>query len=113
MVRDCSSPSRASNRPEVLYIRREFSYEKRNETVLNTYVLGMTTTSAAGQTGTIRPFTIAIPQQAVDDLQRRLANTATRSQHPMTAGITQRRSGTCTRWSPRGSSSTGVRRRRG
>ena len=33
MARDCSSPSRASNRPEVLYIRREFSYEK-NETVL-------------------------------------------------------------------------------
>ena len=35
----------------------------------------MTTTSAAGQTGTVRPFTIAIPQEAVDDLQRRLANT--------------------------------------
>jgi pimeloyl-ACP methyl ester carboxylesterase len=35
----------------------------------------MTTTSAAGQTGTIRPFTIAIPQEALEDLQRRLANT--------------------------------------
>ncbi len=32
-------------------------------------------TSAAGETGTIRPFTIAIPQEALDDLQRRLANT--------------------------------------
>ena len=35
----------------------------------------MTTTSAAGETGTVRPFTIAIPQEAIDDLQRRLANT--------------------------------------
>jgi epoxide hydrolase len=41
----------------------------------------MTTTSAAAQTGTIRPFTIAIPQQALDDLQRRLANT----RYPVTA----------------------------
>ena len=31
-------------------------------------------TSAAGKTGTIRPFTIAIPR-ALDDLQHRLANT--------------------------------------
>src|SRR5215216_118078 len=35
----------------------------------------MTTTAAAGQTGIIRPFTIAIPQDALEDLQRRLANT--------------------------------------
>jgi pimeloyl-ACP methyl ester carboxylesterase len=35
----------------------------------------MTTTSGAGETGTIRPFTISISQEAVDDLQRRLANT--------------------------------------
>jgi epoxide hydrolase len=35
----------------------------------------MTTTSAAGKTGTIRPFTIAIPTEALDDLERRLANT--------------------------------------
>ena len=35
----------------------------------------MTTTSVTGETGTIRSFTIAIPQEAVDDLQRRLANT--------------------------------------
>ena len=33
------------------------------------------TTTAAGQTGTIRPFTVTIPQEALDDLQRRLANT--------------------------------------
>ncbi|MGH3340047.1 MAG: epoxide hydrolase N-terminal domain-containing protein, partial [Propionibacteriaceae bacterium] len=33
------------------------------------------TATAAGQTGTIRPYTIAIPQEALDDLQRRLANT--------------------------------------
>ena len=32
-------------------------------------------TSAAGETGTIRPFTITIPQEALDDLQHRLANT--------------------------------------
>ena len=32
------------------------------------------TTTAAGQTGTIRPFTVTIPQEALD-LQRRLANT--------------------------------------
>ena len=35
----------------------------------------MTTTSAAGQTGTIRPFTISIAQEALDDLQHRLAHT--------------------------------------
>jgi len=35
----------------------------------------MTTTSVAGETGTIRPFTITIPQEAIDDLQRRLART--------------------------------------
>jgi pimeloyl-ACP methyl ester carboxylesterase len=35
----------------------------------------MTTTEAAGKTGIIRPFTIAIPQDALEDLQRRLANT--------------------------------------
>jgi epoxide hydrolase len=33
------------------------------------------TTTAASQTGTIRPFTIAIPQEALDDLQHRLAHT--------------------------------------
>jgi pimeloyl-ACP methyl ester carboxylesterase len=33
------------------------------------------TTTAAGQAGTIRPFTVTIPQEALDDLQRRLANT--------------------------------------
>jgi len=33
------------------------------------------TTTAAGQTGTIRPFTVTIPQEALDDLQQRLANT--------------------------------------
>ena len=35
----------------------------------------MTTTSVAGETGTIRPFTIAIPQAAIDDLQHRLSHT--------------------------------------
>ena len=35
----------------------------------------MTTTEAAGQTGIIRPFTIAIPQDALEDLRHRLANT--------------------------------------
>src|SRR6476619_1316665 len=35
----------------------------------------MTTTSAAGQTGTIRPFTISIAQEALVDLQHRLAHT--------------------------------------
>ena len=35
----------------------------------------MTTASAAGQTGTIRPFTISIAQEALDDLQHRLAHT--------------------------------------
>ena len=35
----------------------------------------MTTTSVAGETGTIRPFTIAIPQAAIDDLQDRLSHT--------------------------------------
>ena len=39
------------------------------------------TTTAAGKTGTIRPFTIAIPQEALDDLQRRLAN----SRYPVAA----------------------------
>jgi pimeloyl-ACP methyl ester carboxylesterase len=34
-----------------------------------------TSAAVAGETGTIRPFTIAIPQEALDDLQRRLANT--------------------------------------
>jgi epoxide hydrolase len=33
------------------------------------------TTTAASQTGTIRPFTIAIPQEPLDDLQHRLAHT--------------------------------------
>ena len=35
----------------------------------------MTTTSAAGQIGKIRPFTIAVPRDGIDDCQRRLANT--------------------------------------
>jgi pimeloyl-ACP methyl ester carboxylesterase len=35
----------------------------------------MSTTSPAGQTGTVQPFTIAIAQEAIDDLQHRLANT--------------------------------------
>src|SRR5512133_2649427 len=35
----------------------------------------MTTTAAADQLGAIRPFTITIPQEALDDLQRRLSNT--------------------------------------
>jgi epoxide hydrolase len=33
------------------------------------------TTTAAADLGAIRPFTIAIPQEALDDLQRRLSNT--------------------------------------
>jgi epoxide hydrolase len=33
------------------------------------------TTTAAGRTGTIRPFTISIAQEALDDLQHRLAHT--------------------------------------
>jgi pimeloyl-ACP methyl ester carboxylesterase len=35
----------------------------------------MTTTAAADELGATRPFTIAIPQEALDDLQRRLSNT--------------------------------------
>src|SRR6187200_2433562 len=35
----------------------------------------MTTPSAAGRAGTIRPFTISIPQGAIEDLQRRIAST--------------------------------------
>ena len=34
-----------------------------------------TSAAVAGETGTIRPFTIAIPEEALEDLQRRLANT--------------------------------------
>ena len=54
----------------------------------STIVVGpMTTTSAADETGTIRPFTISIAQEALDDLQHRLAHTATQSGSTrMTAG---------------------------
>jgi epoxide hydrolase len=35
----------------------------------------MTTTAAADELGATRPFTIAVPQEALDDLQRRLSDT--------------------------------------